>query len=114
MPNVRMKCATSLRYARRVRGLLRLASQISSSGIAASWSTLIRWTPPRLDGTIAFMVLFFSFFITILVLYIIRDNSVYQVLAYHDFPAVKSGGMHIGVRRTLCPCGQPLTLQTDS
>src|SRR5690348_1146767 len=97
MPNACIKCFTSFWYARRVRADLRLANQISSSGIPASWSTLIRATAPRLDGTIAFMVLFVPSFFAVLVSDLTRDNPVYHVLAYHGFAGTKSGVMHTGI-----------------
>src|SRR5689334_19738215 len=97
MFNVRMKCATSLRYARRVRALLRLASQISSSGIAASWSTLMRVTAPRLDGTTAFVVLFILCFLAILVRDLIRDNPVYHTLMVPCLEHASSGVMHTSI-----------------
>src|SRR6266508_5432548 len=94
MPMVRMKCATSLRYARRVRALLRLASQISSSGMPASWSTLMRPTAPRLDGTMAFMFRSVLFFLAILVGDLIRDNPVYHVLILARLRHAATGVMH--------------------
>jgi hypothetical protein len=46
-----MKCATSSRQARRVRALFCLASQMSSSGIRASWATVEMRLPPATIGT---------------------------------------------------------------
>src|SRR5262249_47764202 len=112
MPNVFMKCATSLRYARLVRALFRLASHTSSSGIAANASTLTRTGdvcldtttavvffslarfPAALDTTVFFVALFFLLFFAIFGLYIVRYNRVYHVLHYHEFVAVKSQVMH--------------------
>src|SRR5262245_11006904 len=112
MPNVFMKCATSLRYARRVRALFRLASHTSSSGIAANASTLTRTdalcrdtTSARvffsltsscllLDSSPCFVALFFPCFFAICGSYLVRDNPVYHVLLYHPFPAAKSRVMH--------------------
>jgi hypothetical protein len=107
-----MKCVTSLRYARRVRALFRLANQISSSGIPASWSTLMRCIDPRLDGTRAFVVLIVLSFLAILALDLIRDNPVYHVLivtwfwqaSIASFPHGSFGWLHpsLDVLSKLC------------
>src|SRR6266571_6883343 len=107
-----MKCATSLRYARLVLALLRLASHTSSSGISANASTLTRWTATRLDTTTVrvffslarfsrcldtapFLVaLFLLFFFAIFWCNIVRYNPVCHVLYYHLSPAVKNRVVH--------------------
>src|SRR6266705_3569990 len=99
IPNVFMKCATSLRYARLVRALLRLANHTSSSGIAANASTLTRTgavcldtttarvffslasLPLCLDTTTFFVALFLLFFLAIFWCSLVRYNPVYHVLS---------------------------------
>jgi hypothetical protein len=46
-----MKCWTSSRYARRVRALFCFCSQIVSSGMSASWSSVETWLRPVVIGT---------------------------------------------------------------
>src|SRR2546426_5672930 len=97
MPNVFMKCATSLRYARLVLALLRLASHASSSGISANASTLTRpgtlcldTTTERvffslarfsscLDTATFFVALFLLFFLAIFRSSLIHYNPFYHV-----------------------------------
>src|SRR5712692_5889928 len=92
-----MKCATSLRYARLVLALLRLANHTSSSGISANASTLTRTGAALFDTTTArvffslarlsrcldretfFVALFFLFFLAIFWCSLIRYNPVYHV-----------------------------------
>jgi hypothetical protein len=95
MLKVRMKCATSFWYARRVRALLRLANHTCSSGIAASWSTLRRSIDLRLDGTRAFVVLFVLFLYAIFVGVLAYDNPVYHALILPRFRRVSTPVIHM-------------------